>query len=363
MKTTPLLEEHQKSNAKLVEFAGWQMPVQYEGILQEHQSVRTKAGIFDVSHMGEFFVSGKDSTVFLNSLIPQEIENLYAGKAIYCQLTNENAGIIDDLLIYRLENNEYLLIVNASRLDVDLDWLNAHKKAFDVKIENKSDYYALIAIQGPNAVKIMDKSEFTDHPPFMHIAKCNLLGKKVYVSRTGYTGEDGFEILVKNEDAPTIWQRLLENGQEFGIKPIGLGARDTLRLEAALLLYGNDMNDSTTPLEAGLKWSIAKNKKSDYIGKEKIQTQLKDGIDKKLIGFKLLDKGIAREGATILRNEKVLGKVTSGGFSPIDKKGFGLGYINDTNLKLDDKIEIEVRGRKIPAIIAKRPFVNKSYVK
>lgn len=363
MKTTPLIEEHKKLNAKLVDFAGWQMPVQYEGILQEHQAVRSKVGIFDVSHMGEFFISGADAVAFLNSLVPQNIDNIYAGKAVYCQLTNEQAGIIDDLLIYRFEKDEFMLIVNASRLQADLDWLNSHKKDFDVEIKDKSDEYALIAIQGPCALKVMDKAGFSDHPPFMHIAKCKLYNTDVFISRTGYTGEDGFEILVKNDSADVIWQNLLQDGEEWGIQPIGLGARDTLRLEAALLLYGNDMDDKTTPLEAGLKWSIAKNKKSEYIGKATITKQLNEGTNKKLVGFKLLDKGIARDGAKILNGEKEIGTVTSGGFSPIDKKGFGLGYINDLSLKLDDKIEIEVRGRKIPAIIAKRPFIDKSYVK
>jgi len=364
-KNTALIDEHKALGAKLIPFAGWMMPLQYRGIIQEHYAVRRHAGLFDVSHMGEFFVSGKDSTAFLNSLVPQNIEKMESNKVIYCQLTNNEAGIIDDLLIYKISSEKFLLIVNASRLAIDYNWITSNKKDFDVKIEDKSDEYSLIALQGPNSFKIMDKIGFKkeNQPEFMHFTNVSLYGCEIFISRTGYTGEDGFELLIKNEDALKIWQKLLKDGEEFNLEPIGLGARDTLRLEAALPLHGHELDEQTTPIEAGLKWSIPKDKEADYIGKNKISDQLKNGTNKKLIGFELLERGIARSGDKIFLDNKLIGMVTSGTMSPISKISFGIAYINNTNLKIGDTFKIDIRGKLHLAKIVKRPFVDKAYVK
>lgn len=364
-KSTVLLNEHIKLGAKLVPFAGWTMPVQYKGIAQEHNAVRQSAGLFDVSHMGEFFVEGKDAAKFLTYLVPQDIEAMPQSKVTYCQLTNESGGIIDDLLIYKMSDEKFLLVVNASRLDVDFDWITSHKGDFDVKIENKSDEYSLIAIQGPNASAIMDKVGFKkeDQPEFMNFTIANIYGQGIFVSSTGYTGEKGFEILVKNEDAPELWSNLLDDGKEFALEPIGLGARDTLRLEAALPLYGHELTETTTPVEAGLKWSIPSDKKADYLGKKVIAKQLENGVKKRLVGFQLTDRGIARAEDKVFVNGNLTGIVTSGTMSPISKVPFGLAYVDDSNLKIDSQFQVEIRGKMHFAKIVRRPFIVKAYAK
>lgn len=365
IKSTVLKAEHEKLGAKMVPFAGWNMPLQYRGIVQEHYMVRNYAGLFDVSHMGEFFAEGKDASVFLNSIVPQDIENMPENKVIYCQLTNDKAGIIDDLLIYKISSEKFLLIVNASRLTIDFEWLKNHSKGFDLKLDNLSDKYSLIALQGPNASAIMDKAGFKkeNQPEFMHFTTAKIYDSELFISRTGYTGEDGFEILVKNEEAVKIWQNLLSDGEEFKLEPIGLGARDTLRLEAALPLHGHEITESTTPVEAGLKWSISKDKTVTYPGKNIIQEQIEKGTTKKLVGFQLIERGIARSDDKVFINGKMSGLVTSGTMSPTSKISFGLAYINDTSLKIGDEIQIEIRGKLHLARIVKRPFINKAYAK
>ncbi|MFI3301421.1 MAG: glycine cleavage system aminomethyltransferase GcvT, partial [Candidatus Gastranaerophilales bacterium] len=253
-KQTYLHDKHVELGAKMVDFAGWHMPVQYSSIIDEHNTVRENVGIFDVSHMGEIFITGKDSLEFLNKLVPQNIDKLDYEKAVYCQLPNENGGLIDDLIIYKLGINYYLIICNASRLDEDLNWLVRNKKNLDVKIDNISHNFSLLAIQGPKAVDLMEKMGLDPNQNSFTIKTGQIAGVKILASRTGYTGEDGFEILVENEFSEYLWDEILKVGQDFGIKPIGLGARDTLRLEAALHLYGNDLDENTTPIEAGLSW-------------------------------------------------------------------------------------------------------------
>lgn len=364
-KNTALLEEHQKLGAKLVPFAGWMMPLQYRGIVQEHYAVRQYAGLFDVSHMGEFFVEGKDAASFLSSIVPQDIEAMQQGKVTYCQLTTDNGGIVDDLLIYKMSDEKFLLVVNASRLSVDFAWITGHQKDFDVKIEDKSAEYSLIALQGPNASDIMDKVGFkkADQPEFMHFTIANIYGQGIFVSSTGYTGENGFEILVKNEDAPALWRNLLEDGKEFRLEAIGLGARDTLRLEAALPLYSHELTEATSPIEAGLKWSIPQDKQADYVGKKVITEQIQNGVSKKLVGFQLIDRGIARADDKIFLDGKPIGIVTSGTMSPTSKISFGLAYIADTSLKIGNQFQIEIRGKMHSAQIVKRPFIVKAYAK
>jgi len=364
-KNTALIDEHKALGAKLIPFAGWMMPLQYRGIIQEHNAVRKYAGLFDVSHMGEFFVSGKDAAKFLSYIVPQNIQKLEENKVIYCQLTNEDAGIIDDLLIYKIADEQFLLVVNASRVSIDYSWIISNKKDFDVQIEDKSDEYSLIALQGPNASAIMDKIGFKkeNQPEFMHFTTTSLYGIEIFVSRTGYTGEDGFELLVKNEEAAKIWKNFLIDGEEFKIEPVGLGARDTLRLEAALPLHGHELNEQTTPIEAGLKWSVPKDKEADYIGKKKISNQIQNGVNKKLVGFEIIERGIARSGDKIVENDKLIGMVTSGTMSPTGKVPFGMAYINNTSLKINDTFKIDIRGKLHLAKIVKRPFVDKAYVK
>ena len=362
-KQTILHDNHVKLGAKMVDFAGWDMPVQYTSIIDEHKTVRESVGLFDVSHMGELIVYGKDACAFLNSLVPQDIAKLYDGKAVYCQLTNTNGGLIDDLIIYKLEDNKYFIIANASRVDEDLNWMTINQLKYDVEIENISHKYSLIAVQGPKACDLVDKLGIKDLPSFFSIRKYNLFEIDLWVSRTGYTGEDGVEIMVKNKFAEFVWNKLLEEGKEFGVKPIGLGARDTLRLEAALHLYGNDLNEDTTPIEAGLSWSVAKTKETDYNGKNIIFDQLRNGVKKKLIGFKMLDKSIARHEYEVFYNGEKIGFVTSGGVAPTRGDNIGLAYVSVVppldKLTVGSKIQIMIREKLHDAEIVERPFVKK----
>lgn len=359
-KQTFLHDKHIKLGARMVDFAGWHMPVQYSSIIEEHKTVRENVGLFDVSHMGEVFVSGDDALPYLNKLVPQDISRLVDRKAVYCQLTNKDGGIIDDLIIYKLENNKYLIIVNAARIDEDLNWMVRNRRGFNVNIVNDSHNYSLLAVQGPKAVELVKKMGIHDLPPFFSIKRDELFNINLWISRTGYTGEDGVEILVRNEFSETLWDEILEAGQEFGIKPIGLGARDTLRLEAALHLYGNDLSENTTPVEAGLSWSVPKTKTEDYNGKEVIMNQIENGVDKRLIGFKMIDRGIARHEYEVYYNGDKIGEVTSGGISPVRGDNIGLAYIkNIPEIKTGTQIQVKIREKFYNAEVEKRPFVQK----
>jgi len=361
-KRTFLHDEEIKLGGRMIEFAGWMMPVQYSSIIDEHKTVRENVGLFDVSHMGEVYVSGADSLDFLNKLVPQDVSRLTDSKAIYCQLLNKQGGIIDDLIIYKLENEKYLLIVNASRIDEDLNWMVRNSLGFNVSIENQSHNYSLLAIQGPKSADLMDKMGLKkeNQPEFFSIKRAELYNINLFVSRTGYTGEDGFEIMVRNEFSQLIWNYIIEAGKEFGLKPIGLGARDTLRLEAALHLYGNDMDENTTPIEANLTWSVSKSKTMDYNGKEVIQEQLANGGKKKLIGLKMLERAIARHEHEIFYNNEKVGIITSGGVSPILNANIALGYVkNVKEICIDSIVQVKIREKFYNAQIVKRPFVQK----
>ncbi len=359
-KETLLHDKQVELGAKMVDFAGWHMPVQFKSIIEEHKNVRENAGLFDVSHMGEVFVSGKDSLKFLNKMVPQDISKLYDSKAVYCQLTNKNGGLVDDLIIYKLKDEKYLLIVNASRIDEDVNWLVRNSIDFDLYIDNQSHNYSLLAVQGPKADSILRKIGYNLTQDFFTIKETTLNGIDVMISRTGYTGEDGYEILLKNKDVIKMWDLLLEAGKEFSLMPIGLGARDTLRLEAALHLYGNDLNEQTTPVEAGLSWSLPKDKKEYYNGKDVIEFQLQNGTNKKLIALKMLSRAIPRHEHEIYYNGEKVGAVTSGGFSPSLNENIALGYVtNLSDLKTDTKVQIMIREKLHDAIIVKRPFVTK----
>ena len=359
-KQTFLHDKHVALGARMVDFAGWDMPVQYSSIIDEHKTVREAVGLFDVSHMGEVIVYGEDALPYLNKLVPQDVTKLVDSKAVYCQLTNKQGGIIDDLIIYKLEDKKYLIIANASRIDEDLNWMVRNKCGFDVSIVNESHNYSLLAVQGPKTCELIKKLGVNELPPFFSIKRGELFNINLWISRTGYTGEDGVEIMVRNEFSEYLWDKLLEAGKEFGIKPIGLGARDTLRLEAALHLYGNDLDENTTPIEAGLAWSVCKNKTENYNGKAKIEEQLKNGVEKKLIGLKMLDKSIARHGYEVFYNNEKIGIVTSGGISPIRGDNIALAYIkNLDNLAVGSTIQISIREKLHDAEIIKRPFVEK----
>ena len=361
VKQTYLHEKHVTLGAKMVDFAGWHMPVQYTSIIEEHKTVRENVGVFDVSHMGEVFVSGNDATEFLNKVVPQSIDKLPYEKAVYCQLTKENGGLVDDLIIYKTGIETYLIICNASRVDEDINWLSINTKGFDVEIDNQSHNYSLLAIQGPKAIDLMHKMgyDIQDQKSFT-IKMAEIEGLKLLVSRTGYTGEDGFEILVENELAEFLWDKILEEGQEFGIKPIGLGARDTLRLEAGLHLYGNDLDETTTPIEAGLSWSVPKDKTTDYNGKDVIMNQIQNGVQRKLIGLEMLDKNIPRHEYEVYFNDEKVGHVTSGGVAPTAGKNIALAYVkNLPEICTDSTVQVMIREKLHDAKVVKRPFVQK----
>lgn len=361
VKETYLHDKHVNLGAKMVDFAGWHMPVQYSSIIEEHKTVREAVGLFDVSHMGEVFISGKDASAFLNKIVPQDIEKLAYEKAVYCQLPNKNGGLIDDLIIYKLGIEYYLVICNASRIDEDLNWMVRNKRGMNVKIDNQSHNYSLLAIQGPRAIDLMRKMGYKIQEQKSFTIKPTIIeGIKLLASRTGYTGEDGFELLVENEFSEFLWDKILEEGKEFGIKPIGLGARDTLRLEAALHLYGNDLDENTTPIEAGLSWSIPKDKQVDYNGKEIIISQLTNGVSKKLVGLEMMDKNIARHGYDVYFKGEKIGNITSGGVSPSTGKNIALAYVkNDKEICQDAIIQVMIREKLHDAKIVKRPFIQK----
>ncbi len=359
-KQTFLHDKHVALGAKMVDFAGWHMPVQYSSIIEEHKTVRESVGIFDVSHMGEVIVQGEDALPFLNKIVPQDINKLVDSKAVYCQLTNKQGGLIDDLIIYKLEDKKYLIIANASRIDEDLNWMVRNKVGFDVQIINESHNYSLLAVQGPKACELIQSLGVEELPKFFSIKRGELFNINLWISRTGYTGEDGVEILVRNEFSEYLWDKLMEAGQSFGIKPIGLGARDTLRLEAALHLYGNDLDEDTTPIEAGLSWSIPRDKKEDYNGKAAIEKQLKEGGTKKLIGFRMLDRGIARHEYEVYFNDEKVGVVTSGGVSPTRGDNIGLAYVKTLDdLAVGSTIKILIREKFYNAEVINKPFVKK----
>lgn len=361
VKETYLHDKHVALGAKMVDFAGWHMPVQYCSIIEEHKTVRENVGLFDVSHMGEVFISGKDATKFLNKVVPQNIDRLNYEKAVYCQLTNKSGGLVDDLIIYKMGIETYLIICNASRIDEDVNWLTNNKKGFNVRIDNQSHNYSLLAIQGPKALDLMkDMGYDIENQKSFTIKPAKIEGIKLLASRTGYTGEDGFELLVENEYAEYLWDKILEKGEKYSIKPIGLGARDTLRLEAALHLYGNDLDETTTPIEAGLFWSIPKDKTTDYNGKEVIENQINNGFSRKLIGFVMEDRNIPRHGYEVYYNNEKIGNVTSGGVSPTTGKNIALAYVkNIPQICPDTTIQVMIREKLHDAKVVKRPFVQK----
>ena len=357
MKNTALTSTHEALGAKLVPFAGYNMPVQYEGINIEHETVRNSVGVFDVSHMGEFYLKGKNALALIQKVTSNDASLLHDGKVQYSCMPNNDGGIVDDLLVYRIGNEEYMLVVNASNIEKDWNWISSHN-TFGVEMINNSDEMSLLAIQGPDAAEAMQSLTKLDlfKMKYYNFQIGTFAGvENVIVSATGYTGSGGFEIYFKNGDAEKIWNAIFKAGVDFGIKPIGLAARDTLRLEMGFCLYGNDINDTTSPIEAGLGW-ITKFTK-DFVNAEALKKQKELGVRKKLVGFKMVDKGIPRHDYTIVDvTGAAIGTVTSGTMSPTLKEPIGMGYVTIENSKLDSEIYIQVRNKNLKAVVVKLPF-------
>lgn len=360
MKTTVFKEKHEAMGGKMVPFAGFYMPVQFEGINIEHQTVREALGVFDVSHMGEIWVEGPKAYELVQRVSSNDISVLSEGKVQYTCFPNDKGGIVDDFLVYHFSREKYLLVVNASNIEKDWNWLKEQNKSIGAELRNASDDTAQLAVQGPLALKAMQKltSEPIEDMPFYTFKVVEFAGvKDVLVSTTGYTGAGGCEIYFPNEKGVKIYDKVLEAGDEFGIKPIGLAARDTLRLEMGFCLYGNDIDDTTSPIEAGLGWITKFVDGNNFVNRENLEKQKQDGVTRKLIGFELLDKGIARQHYRIQDAEgNVIGEVTSGTMSPSLKKPIGMGYVKSEFAKTGTEIFVEIRGKALKAVVVKRPF-------
>ena len=362
---TPLYAVQKTLGARFISFGGWELPVSYTDIIAEHQLVRAKAGLFDVSHMGEILITGKDAVKSLNRLISNDIAPVPAGKILYSPMCYENGTVVDDILIYKFSDEELLLVVNAGNTQKDDEWIRSQITG-DVIVENFSDNYVQLALQGPEAEDIIKRilDEDTELPGFYWFKEVSLLGMKILLSRTGYTGEDGFEIYLwlpnSSADPEKLWNGILEAGKDKGAAPVGLGARDTLRLEAALPLYGHELSDNISPLEAGLK-TFVKIDKDDYIGKAALSRQVEFGIEHKLYGFEMVDRGIPRNGYDVVKDGNKIGYVTSGGLMPTLNKNGGLALLDDLGLSDGDTIEIVIRDRKCKAVLVKLPFYKKKY--
>jgi len=368
LKRTSLFDTHTALGARMVEFGGWEMPVLYSGIAQEHHAVRQAAGLFDISHMGEFLFDGPDALKFLNQLLTNDLAKLEPGQGQYTLLCQDNGGVIDDLYAYRLGDTRHLLIVNASRLEIDWMWIKAQRnsrhKSLQLEMSDRSGELSAMALQGPKAAEIIAgvfpaATELRKN----QIAELDLGGATGWVSRTGYTGEDGFELVVPNEHAVSLWEQLMSLGQAPGLVPAGLGARDTLRTEAGYSLYGHELTSETTPIEAALGWAVAHDK-PDFIGRETLAAQKQDGVSRRCIGFKMTGKSAPpRKQYKIFSadgTDREIGEVTSGTQSPSLGCGIGLGYVECAHAKPGTGIEIEIRNRRFPAEVVRRPIYRKS---
>ncbi len=341
-------------------FAGWRMPVQYKGIKAEHEAVRTRAGLFDVSHMGELVVEGPEAALAVNTLVTNDVSKLEVGQALYTVCCNEAGGILDDLIVYRLEDDKVLVVCNASNREKIVQHF-ATKLPDGVSFRDVSDRWALLALQGPSAAAIIRDvgapTTVTDLAPF-RVSRAELAGVEAWVARTGYTGEDGFELFCANEDAVALWRALLSAGKPHGLEPVGLGARDTLRLEARLALYGNDIDESTNPFEAGLGW-VVKLDGQDFLGRAALRAIKEAGVDRRLVGFEMTGRGIARHGYPIVVDGKPVGTVTSGSPGPTVGKNIGLGYVPKALSRVGTTLGIEIRGKVVDALIVRTPFYKR----
>jgi aminomethyltransferase len=360
MKNTALKHIHENLGAKILPFAGYNMPILYEGVNAEHETVRSAVGVFDVSHMGEFLISGPNALALIQKVTTNDVSVLTVGRAQYSCLPNDNGGIVDDLIIYKLKEEEYLLVVNASNIEKDWDWISSHNDV-NATMENLSDEYSLLAIQGPKAIQAMQSLSSVNLSAinYYHFETGTFAGiDDVIISATGYTGSGGFEIYCKNDEVEQIWMKVFQAGASFGIKPIGLAARDTLRLEMGYCLYGNDINDNTSPIEAGLGW-ITKFTK-EFINSEKLKVEKESGASRKLVGFELIERGVPRQDYSIVdKDGTIIGIVTSGTMAPSLGKGIGLGYVTSALTKPDSEIYIRIRKNDVLAKVVKLPFYKK----
>lgn len=364
-KRTVLYHTHERYGGRMIEFAGWALPVQYEGIIAEHEAVRNNAGIFDVSHMGEIEVNGNQATEFIQYLITNDISTMNENQVIYSLMCYPDGGIVDDLLVYKYNNNSYLLVINACNIEKDFKWMQDNIGSYDAVVKNISDDVSEVAFQGPKAEEVLQQltdTNLSEIAFFYFKTDVKIAGRSCLVSRTGYTGEDGFEIYMKHEDAEHIWDKILEAGRDKGVKPAGLGARDTLRFEANLPLYGNELTPEITPLEAGYGMFVKLNK-ADFIGKEALAKQKAEGLKRKIVGFEMEGPGIPRHGYDVLANGKVIGFVTTGYSSPTLKKSIGLAMVDIEYAELGTPIDIQIRKNAVKAKVVSRKFYNKNYKK
>ncbi len=361
LKQTPLISVYGEYGGKTIDFGGWELPVQFSGIKNEHEAVRTKAGLFDVSHMGEFTVKGAGSLPFLQKMVTNDVSKLKAGKAQYTALCYEDGGTVDDLIIYKKGEDDYLLVVNASNIEKDFEWLKSHLTE-EAEIENISGKIALLALQGPIAEEIlqplMPDAELASLGFFSFYENVKVAGIHVLISRTGYTGEDGFELYCASEDAVKLWKELLKAGEPLGLVPCGLGARDTLRFEAKLPLYGQELSRDITPIEAGIGFAV-KVDKGDFMGRAVLKDQKENGAPRKLIGIEMIDRGIPRHGYSVFADGTKIGEVTTGTQSPTLKKNVGLALIKSEYAVLDEEITVEIRGKQLKAKVVKAPFYKR----
>ncbi len=361
LRQTPLFAAQRALGAKMVDFAGWLLPVSYSGVIDEHTAVRTKAGLFDVSHMGEVVVRGPQSLPFLQKLTCNDVARLEAGRVHYSALTTPEGTFVDDLLIYRLDEQEYLLVTNAGNSPKDMAWLLEHAIRFDVEVLDHSDAWALLSLQGPRALQILGPLAGVPLAPlrYYRFLRTDVLGVPCIVSRTGYTGEDGFEIYAPTAAAAGLWGEILASGVEHGVRPAGLGARDTLRLEAKMALYGNDIDETTTVLEADLA-SIVKLEKGDFLGRAVLERQATQGVTRKLAGFEMKGRAIARHGHPVVAGGRRVAQVTSGTHSPTLRKSIGLAYLPIDCSAPGTEFDVEIRGRAERAVVVPTPFYKRA---
>ena len=360
MKKTNFYDIHEKLGAKIVDFAGYRLPIQYSSIIEEHKCVRSSVGVFDVSHMGEVKITGPEAVEFVQHITVNDVTRLTPGRVQYSAMCYEDGGIVDDLLVYKLGKEEFMLVINASNVEKDFEWMNKNNK-FDVQIVNESDKYSLLAVQGPRSIDVVEK--LYNNPmnlEYYHFLTTKYSGMDLIISRTGYTGELGYEIYFKGdkETAELIWNKIFEFGKDFNIKPIGLAARDSLRLEMGYCLYGNDIDKTTNTLEAGLGW-ITKLKKENFIGKDALMKVNSEGVTRKLVPMITDEKCFPRSGYEITCDGEVIGKITSGTVSPVLEKAIALGYVNKEFAEKGNSVYFSIRGKEIPATIIELPFVKK----
>lgn len=362
LKRTPLFDEYKKYGGKTIDFGGWELPVQFSSIKEEHLAVRNEAGLFDVSHMGEIFVEGTDALQYLQKILTNDISKLKIGGAQYNFMCYENGGVVDDLIIYYLEENRYLLCVNAANIEKDFNWMKQFVFG-DVNVTNKSDEYAQIALQGPRSEEILQpltNIDLSQIKPFKFQDQVEIKGYKVLLSRTGYTGEDGFELYGTPEAIVALWNILLEEGKVKGLVPAGLGARDTLRFESGLPLYGQELSENITPLEAGFQFAVKLDKESDFNGKEALIKQKEQGIPRKLVGVEMIDKGIPRHGYKVFKDGKEIGEITTGTQIPSTKRNVGWALIDTNFAEIDTNVQIEIRNKLLNAKVVTTPFYKRA---